>query len=71
MKILIVGFGSIAKKHYQALLQIEPSVKVIALRSNKNSEPIKNILSIYNNGEIQQNAPYDFVIISNQSYHTS
>lgn len=68
MKILIVGFGSIAKKHYQALLQIEPSIQVIALRSHAHADPIKNILSIYNNEEIQQNAPYDFVLISNPTY---
>lgn len=68
MKILIVGFGSIAKKHYHALLQIEPSVTVIALRSNSAAEPIKNVISIHNSKEIKQYAPFDFVIISNPSY---
>lgn len=68
MKILIIGFGSIAKKHYQALLQIEPSIQAIALRSHANAEPIKNILSIYNAEEIKQYAPYDFVLISNPTY---
>ena len=68
MKILIVGFGSIARKHYQALLKIDPSIKVIAFRSNTNAEQIKDILSIFNTEEIKQYAPYDFVLISNPTY---
>ena len=68
MKVLIIGFGSIAKKHYLALLQIEPITKVIALRSHHNAKQIKNIFSIYNTEEIKKNAPYDFVLISNPTY---
>jgi predicted dehydrogenase len=68
MKVLIVGFGSIARKHYQALLQIDPSANIIALRSNALSEPIMDVVSIYTVEEIMQNAPYDFAIISNPTY---
>jgi len=68
MKVLIIGFGSIAKKHYHALLQIEPSVMVVALRSRFNAEPLDNILSVYSMEELRQCAPYDFVIISNPTY---
>jgi predicted dehydrogenase len=65
MKVLIAGFGSVAKKHYHALLQSEPSVGFVALRSNTSKEPIQNVLSIYNTSELRLNAPYDFAIISN------
>jgi len=68
MKILFVGFGSIAHKHYQALLEIEPSIQVIALRSHTNAKQIKNVLSIYDKEEMIQYAPYDFVLISNPTY---
>jgi predicted dehydrogenase len=68
MKILIIGFGSIAYKHYQALLLIEPTVKIVAKRSGLNMEPLNNVLSIFKDEEMWQNAPYDFIIISNPTY---
>ena len=68
LKVLIIGFGSIAKKHYQALLQIDPSVKVVAMRNHLNADIINNVLSVYSMEGIKQNGPYDFVLISNPTY---
>jgi len=68
MKVLIIGFGSIAKKHQQALLQIDPSAKIVALRSRFNAEPVNNVLSVYSRKELQKYAPYDFVLISNPTF---
>lgn len=68
MRVLIVGFGSIAKKHYLALQQIEPLIELVALRSNPTSVPIQNVHSIYNIEELKLNSPYDFAIISNPTY---
>lgn len=71
MKVLIFGFGSIAKKHYQALMKIDPSAEVFAYRSQAHSEIIENLNSIYKTEDIPQNAPYDFVLISNPTFKHS
>ncbi len=63
MKILIIGLGSIAKKHIAAIKKINPSAEIIALRSNSNSLSFDGIMNIYNVSEI----PFDidFILISN------
>ena len=47
MKVLIIGLGSIAKKHIDVLYQYSNTVEIYALRSNKNSTEqylkVKNI----------------------------
>jgi len=68
VKVLIIGFGSIAEKHYHALLKIDPLVNVVAMRSHLKAEPKTNALSVYCMQEIIQNGPYDFVLISNPTY---
>ena len=62
MKVLIIGLGSIARKHIKALKQIKPDVEFFALRSGTSTdkeEGVTNILSIADCPEI------DFIIISN------
>jgi len=68
MKILIVGLGSIAKKHIKALLQLDPSVTILALRSNQSSPKIENIIDIYDIDEIDIDT-IDFILISNPTAH--
>lgn len=63
MKSLLIGMGSIAQKHLEALRRLEPECEVIALRSghsNRNTEGIQNIYS-------WQEVPgdLDFVMICN------
>lgn len=64
MKILIVGLGSIAKKHIKAILQLDESAEFFALRSNSNSSEVENITNIYTLKDIDM-AIIDFIIISN------
>ena len=63
MKILIIGLGSIAKKHIDAIKKINPSAEIFALRSNSNSLFFDGIINIYNISEIPYNI--DFILISN------
>lgn len=62
MKVLIVGLGSIAKKHIKALKEIDPDVEIEALRSSKSSNTVEGIKNIFT---IPENVNYDFIIISN------
>lgn len=64
MRVLIVGLGSIAKKHINALKIIDSSINIYALRSNIHSENINGVINIYNLDEIY-NLNIDFLIISN------
>lgn len=67
MKVLIVGLGSIAKKHVNALYCIDKKIEIFAFRtSNKNkSESYLNVINIYNLNEI--NFIPNFIIISNHT----
>jgi predicted dehydrogenase len=63
MKVLIVGLGSIAKKHLGALWEIYPAAKVYALRHQPNAAAIAGVVNIYKNSEIPKDL--DFAIIAN------
>lgn len=64
MKVLIIGLGSIAKKHIKVLREIDAQVKLVALRSSSDSKIFEGITNIYNTESIPQEAP-DFIIVSN------
>ena len=66
MNILIVGLGSIAKKHVQALRLLKIEAKLFALRSTQNSIKTPGIENIYTTEKLS--IPFDFVIISNPTY---
>lgn len=62
MNVLIIGLGSIARKHYTAIKEIIPSVTVYALRSDKHA---KNELEIINISDLTElSIKPDFCIIS-------
>lgn len=63
MKILVVGLGSIAKKHINALLEIDKLTKIYALRSTLNTKKYLNVTNIYSLDDIK-NVDLDFCIIS-------
>ena len=63
MKILIIGLGSIARKHINALIEIDDQVVIYALRSSKNSEKYLNVINIYSLIEVVS-INLDFCIIS-------
>lgn len=66
MKVLIVGLGSIAKKHIAALFSINKDVKVYALRSNSNKNNVDGVANIYDLSDIK--IAFDFAIISNPTH---
>lgn len=64
MNVLIVGLGSIAEKHINALRLIDPQVQLFALRFSSNSVQIPGINNIYNFSDLS-NFEFDFAIVSN------
>ncbi len=63
MKILIIGLGSIASKHIQAIKSIDSEAEIFALRSSENSISVNDIVNIYSLVDLE--IKFDFVIISN------
>lgn len=71
MKILIVGLGSIARKHIKALSSMNVKAEIHALRNSKNASEVSGVKNIFSEREIEAN--YDFAIISNPTglhYHS-
>ena len=65
MNVLIIGLGSIAKKHISAIHQLDVSSKIYALRNNPAStNDIAGIVDVYALKEVNM-AEIDFVLISN------
>jgi predicted dehydrogenase len=64
MRVLIIGLGSIAKKHINALRLIDSSTEIFAMRSSKSSAIAEGVIDIYDYSEITT-FNFDFVIISN------
>ena len=63
MEILIIGLGSIANKHVNAIKELTPNAKIFALRSGKKDSIVNGISNIFNIDELQSKP--DFAIISN------
>jgi predicted dehydrogenase len=63
MKVLIIGLGSIAKKHISSLMELIPDVKIYAFRAVKNSANVLNVINIYDFNDTPNDV--DFIIISN------
>jgi hypothetical protein len=66
MNSLLIGLGSIAKKHISALRDLKIDFNIYALRSNNNAEQEDGIESIFNLEDI--NVVFDFAIISNPTH---
>src|SRR5688572_5139492 len=62
MKVLIIGLGSIAKKHMAALKQVRPGVAFWALRSSSSPEELPGVKNIE---AVEECPDPDFVIVSN------
>ena len=62
MKILIIGLGSIAKKHIHALGEVVDDFKLYALRSNPNPDVYPGVTNVTNT-----DGDYDYAIISSPS----
>lgn len=64
MKILIIGLGSIAKKHIAAIRSIDSNASIYALRSQHNAQAYDGITNLYSFDEAS-NIGFDFAITSN------
>lgn len=67
MRVLIVGLGSIATKHIEALKLIDNNYEIVALRSNQNAssmEGLTNVFSIYEAKQFE----YEFIIITTPTF---
>lgn len=62
MKVLIIGLGSIARKHIAALRRLAADVEIEALRSASTSRPEPGVRDIH---ELPAEPDHDFIIISN------
>ena len=63
MNVVLIGLGSIGRKHIQALRTIAPSSKVSALRSSTSSGSDEGIDNIYSWEDVP--ADTDFFVVSN------
>ena len=63
MRVLIVGLGSIARRHIAALRRIDPEVDLTALRSGTGGASVPGVRDIRSLDEA--GAPFDFAIVSN------
>jgi len=64
MKVLIIGLGSIGKKHVQALKSLYPNVEIFALRSKTDADKYFDVINIFKLEDIAS-IIVDFVIIAN------
>lgn len=67
MNVLIIGLGSIAQKHINALYKIDESMKIFALRSTNISKTYLNVTNIFDLNQIKE-LSIDFVIISSPTH---
>jgi predicted dehydrogenase len=63
LKILIIGLGSIGKKHVNAIFLLYPDAQIFALRSKIDSDQYLNVINIFHKNEIPTDL--SFIIISN------
>ncbi len=66
MNILIVGLGSIGKKHLSVIYFLYPKANIFALRSKKSIQQYENVKNIYSLDELESSI--DFTIISTPTY---
>jgi predicted dehydrogenase len=66
MRVLIVGLGSIAKKHIAALRKINPQVEIFAQRS-KFSEEEDSIVNLYEKSGLEK-YNFSFILISTPTF---
>lgn len=63
MNVLIIGLGSIARKHIYALKALSDKINIYALRSSDNNDQIEDVINIYELNHAKLS--FDFAIISN------
>tara|TARA_B100000579_G_scaffold437776_1_gene468952 strand:- start:2407 stop:3318 length:912 start_codon:yes stop_codon:yes gene_type:complete len=66
MKVLIIGLGSIGKRHISVIKKLQPKTKFYALRSSKKSKDYEDIVNL-NSWEEVAEYNFDFSIVSSPS----
>ena len=64
MRVLIIGLGSIARKHITALMAIDPATEIFAFRSRPDAPAYPGVTDLHDWEAVRGLNP-DFVIISN------
>jgi len=64
MKILIIGLGSIGKKHVIAIKSFRLHIEIFALRSQRGADKYSGVTNIYNLNNVEL-SDFNFSIISN------
>lgn len=69
MKCLIIGLGSIAKKHIHVLETYYPKIELFAYRSQSNSSSYRQVTNLYNWQDIEKNSQnWDVVMLCNPTH---
>lgn len=66
MKVLIIGLGSIARKHIHAIQQVNPDARLFALRSTEPADTIDGVENIFSLDNLPDKP--DFTVISTPTY---
>ena len=66
MRVLIIGLGSIGKRHINVIKKLQPKTKFYALRSSKKSIDYQDIVNINSWDEVDK-YNFDFSIVSSLS----
>lgn len=69
--VVIVGYGSIAKKHEKVLRELVPDVNIYALRSNSSALQIPNVTNVYSYDNLSSINPHFFIISNSTIHHES
>ena len=64
IRVLIIGLGSIAKKHITALRSLSEEFEIFALRSSLDASKYEDVINIFD----LDDTVFDFAIISNPTY---
>jgi predicted dehydrogenase len=64
MKVLIVGLGSIGRRHVAALHAMDKSCTIVALRSQAAADHLDGVINAYS-WDALENISFDFAIVSN------
>lgn len=67
MRVLIIGLGSIAKKHITVLREIDPSIELFALRCSGSPKEVNGVRNVFEWSDVK-GLGLDFIIISNPTF---
>lgn len=62
MRVLMVGLGSIARKHMAALRTLDPAVELTAWRSSRTGASVEGVRDVY---ELPLDGGFDFAVVCN------